>query len=368
MNNQFPLFTLSENTLHKIFSYLTDEEYITMLTLYEKYIPQTISKIRLNETFGNDIIIEEKIKNRGWHYITKNLLQYSKNQSIQHNLTDNRYFIVENNTFIPLTSNQMTHVTHIAEHSFGRHKKLHYVKNYENQSIVVQNHINYFEVSFEANIETDMTYEFAIGLCHSGYDKKKFLGWQKHSIAYHSDDGKLFHESGSGKSYSEKYGKGDTVGCGFDTIRNIVFFTKNGKRLGDVTVEDKILFPAISFGKWKTFTVNFGEQPFVYDVYGFKPIVEEEIKEEEEDEGKNGDESKKVTKLLSLLTDLLRDLGGDNSSSSSSSSSSESDDDDDDDEEEDDDDNNNDSDDESNSSSLDLDELLGYLRDDSDSD
>ena len=325
MNTQteFPLFEVPDYALLQIFSHLTDDEYITMLNLYENQIPETISKIRLHQTFGEDLIIEDKLSNRGWHYITKNLLQYSKNQSIVLNATDNRYLTVENDLYLPIDTNQMPQYTHLAQHPFGKQKRLHLVKNYENNRIVIQSPIHYYEVTFEP-VESDITYEFAIGLCHSGYEKNKMVGWEKHSIGYHSDDGRVFFESGSGSKYGETYGKGDTIGCGFDTAKSVVFYTKNGKRLSDVKVDEKSWFPAISLKKWKAFTINFGEKPFMYDVYGFKPIDPEVEKEEKDKETKvKGNE---IDQLLNLLNGLLRDLGGSSISLSSSSDDDDSDD------------------------------------------
>lgn len=60
----------------------------------------------------------------------------------------------------------------------------------------------------------------------------RFPGWENGSWGYHGDGGQIFKNSGYGQRYcNEKYGKGDTVGCGVDLKRRI-FFTKNGRHLG----------------------------------------------------------------------------------------------------------------------------------------
>uniref|UniRef100_A0A914E916 B30.2/SPRY domain-containing protein n=1 Tax=Acrobeloides nanus TaxID=290746 RepID=A0A914E916_9BILA len=95
-------------------------------------------------------------------------------------------------------------------------------------------------------------------------------GWDYLSYAYHGDDGKLFCSKGYGNTYGPTYTTGDTVGCGINSVTREIFFTKNGKNLGvaNKTVRtDQDLYPIVgirSFGG--LVRVNFGQQPFVYDV------------------------------------------------------------------------------------------------------
>ncbi|XP_014834968.1 PREDICTED: SPRY domain-containing protein 3-like, partial [Poecilia mexicana] len=46
------------------------------------------------------------------------------------------------------------------------------------------------------------------------YPKDKHPGWNKGSIAYHADDGKLFHGSGVGDPFGPRCFEGDIMGCG----------------------------------------------------------------------------------------------------------------------------------------------------------
>ena len=55
--------------------------------------------------------------------------------------------------------------------------------------------------------------------------------WKKHWCGYHSDDGGVHHDGEEIRLY-EISKKGDTVGCGLDDD-GIIFFTKNGIRLGE---------------------------------------------------------------------------------------------------------------------------------------
>ena len=90
-------------------------------------------------------------------------------------------------------------------------------------------------------------------------------GWEKHSIGYHGDDGKLFYEDGAGFEYGPKFGTGDVVGCGID--QKYCFFTKNGEFIGiaNSNMPERSWFPTIGLhSKDERVEVNFGEKPFRY--------------------------------------------------------------------------------------------------------
>ena len=65
-------------------------------------------------------------------------------------------------------------------------------------------------------------------------------GWNGKSCGYHADDGKLYHESGRGRQFGPTCTTGDRMGCGviFDcglgggSVQ--LFFTKNGKQVGQL--------------------------------------------------------------------------------------------------------------------------------------
>ncbi|CAG8649127.1 11777_t:CDS:2, partial [Dentiscutata heterogama] len=86
---------------------------------------------------------------------------------------------------------------------------------------------------------------------------------------YHSDDGNKFHNNGfGGRRYAEVWGKvGDTIGCGYYPDSGIVFFTKNGKFLGNAFTGLKhIWFPTVGADGECKVEVNFGggERNFQY--------------------------------------------------------------------------------------------------------
>ncbi|KAI8784010.1 SPRY domain-containing protein 3-like [Biomphalaria glabrata] len=70
---------------------------------------------------------------------------------------------------------------------------------------------HYFE--FEIVDPGDKCY-VAIGLAKQNYPMRRHPGWNNGSIAYHADDGKLFHGSGLGVHFGPKCSMGDTMGCG----------------------------------------------------------------------------------------------------------------------------------------------------------
>ena len=59
-------------------------------------------------------------------------------------------------------------------------------------------------------------------------------GWDNGSWGYHGDDGKKFADMSTGRAYGPMYGTGDVIGCGTNLQTGDVFFTKNGKHLGDL--------------------------------------------------------------------------------------------------------------------------------------
>jgi len=114
-----------------------------------------------------------------------------------------------------------------------------------------------------------------IGICEEGFPADTFIGWRYdacglESVAYHADDGLKRCSDDFGKNYGPKWDKGDTVGVGLHyTARNeaSVFFTHNGKFLGTAhTVAGKQWFPAVGHSMKFQMKINFGQDPFAFDV------------------------------------------------------------------------------------------------------
>lgn len=69
-------------------------------------------------------------------------------------------------------------------------------------------------------------------------------GWDEHSYGYHSDDGRLFHGSGSrSQAFGPRFVSGDVVGCGVSLLTRRIFFTHNGAFLGTGFVAEPSQLP-----------------------------------------------------------------------------------------------------------------------------
>lgn len=68
----------------------------------------------------------------------------------------------------------------------------------------------------------------AIGLARRDYPKHRHPGWNKGSIAYHADDGKIFVGSGVGDPFGPCCHKGDIMGCGIIFPRDYICNYDNG--------------------------------------------------------------------------------------------------------------------------------------------
>lgn len=81
-------------------------------------------------------------------------------------------------------------------------------------------------------------------------------GWNRNSVGYHADDGKLYHENGMGIAFGPTCTKGDRMGCGIDFNSEDasgyfnVFFTKNDQHVGHLVRMRRPaygLYPLIGF-------------------------------------------------------------------------------------------------------------------------
>ena len=124
--------------------------------------------------------------------------------------------------------------------------------------------VYYFEMKILDGKEND---PIAIGLTTDSFNLKRMPGWDKLTIGYHGDDGKLFYQNQKGYTYGPTYGKGDVVGCGVYLGNNTVFFTKNGRSYGVATkhLPDQEWYPTIGLhGENTKVEVNFGGKQFMY--------------------------------------------------------------------------------------------------------
>ena len=100
---------------------------------------------------------------------------------------------------------------------------------------------SYFEVTI---VDYGRRGWIGVGLAHQTYPLNRMPGWDNDSVAYHCDDGKLFHENGKGTKMACPAQEGDVIGCGTRLnstqevdLNPIVFFTRNGEEIGSKEIE-----------------------------------------------------------------------------------------------------------------------------------
>ncbi|CAB4478399.1 unnamed protein product [Rhizophagus irregularis] len=125
----------------------------------------------------------------------------------------------------------------------------------------------YYEITIFSNPNNDKTI-IAIGFATKNYSINRLPGCDIHSVGFHSDEGKTFHNEGyTGSKYAKKWGEvNDVIGCGYCPITGQIFFTMNGKNLG---IAYASLFynwyPTIgSSNRFCSLNVNFGQKEFKY--------------------------------------------------------------------------------------------------------
>ncbi|RIB26843.1 concanavalin A-like lectin/glucanase domain-containing protein [Gigaspora rosea] len=124
--------------------------------------------------------------------------------------------------------------------------------------------MHYFEVTVKKM--SNQVNTIAIGLSTTPYPYFRLPGYHENSVAYHSDDGRKFHnDSDGGVTYGPTWGKGDTIGCGYRPKNGVVFFTKNGE---DLDVAFRVLqhtwYPSIGTDGSCELEVNFGDSDFKF--------------------------------------------------------------------------------------------------------
>lgn len=160
-------------------------------------------------------------------------------------------------------------------------------------------HCAYFEVTIErpgGDSETPTGGDFgvwpgwqescvAVGLASKRFPLSgRMPGWDAHSYAYHSDDGKRFHSNGIGTNFGPSFGPGDTVGCGINYMPaanthhsvGTIFFTLNGAFVGwafeDVPLWER-WYPCVGLDSPTPVCVNFGASPFRFDLRAFDALL-----------------------------------------------------------------------------------------------
>jgi len=140
------------------------------------------------------------------------------------------------------------------------------------------NDVYYFEVKL-----MDKLYHVnvGIGLSTKPYPFWRFPGRSKHSVGFHTADGrKYLSDPYEGRPYSAVCHEGDVVGCGYRPRTGTVFFTRNGVKLDVAYTGIKMnLFPTVAADGPCTLEVNLGQAGFVLieanvKKWGLAPLLE----------------------------------------------------------------------------------------------
>jgi hypothetical protein len=108
----------------------------------------------------------------------------------------------------------------------------------------------------------------AIGLSIKPTNPFHQIGWNRSSIGYHSDDGKVYistHQNGI--QFGPSFTVNDIIGCGYDLKSQCTFFSLNGNLLGQFKTSHSNAYPAVSaITDWRL-QINFGDSPFQYKAF-----------------------------------------------------------------------------------------------------
>ncbi|KAG7471930.1 hypothetical protein MATL_G00103100 [Megalops atlanticus] len=90
---------------------------------------------------------------------------------------------------------------------------------------------HYFEVEI---VDAGEKCYIALGLARKDYPKNRHPGWSRGSVAYHADDGKVFHGSGVGDPFGPRCFEGDIMGCGIMFPRDYILDSDDDSDSGDL--------------------------------------------------------------------------------------------------------------------------------------
>ncbi|XP_022618947.1 SPRY domain-containing protein 3-like [Seriola dumerili] len=129
---------------------------------------------------------------------------------------------------------------------------------------------HYYEVEI---VDAGEKCYIALGLARRDYPRNRHPGWSRGSVAYHADDGKIFHGSGVGDAFGPRCFKGDIMGCG-------IMFPRDYILDGEGDMDD-----------WERLEVRPGHAGVQNVLY----LNDEEEEEEDGEEAEQGQEGRKVT-------------------------------------------------------------------------
>ncbi|KAI9561190.1 hypothetical protein GHT06_012146 [Daphnia sinensis] len=129
----------------------------------------------------------------------------------------------------------------------------------------------YFEVKV---IDKGIKGSIAIGIGTKKMNLSILPGMQKNSFGYLGNSGGKFWGSEVGKAYGPPFTTNDTIGCGVNLVDRQIFYTKNGKNLGEAFSGSLFdvspvlaLYPTVGLQtKGEVVEANFGQSRFLYNI------------------------------------------------------------------------------------------------------
>ncbi|KAL8793154.1 MAG: hypothetical protein Q9195_004266 [Heterodermia aff. obscurata] len=132
-----------------------------------------------------------------------------------------------------------------------------------NLPIPKQNEVYYWEAKIYDKPESTL---ISIGVTTKPYPLFRLPGWHKSSISYTSPGPRRHNQPFTPTPYGPSYVQGDVIGVGYRPRTGSIFFTRNGKKLDDVThgLKTQNFFPTVGANGPCTVHVNFGQSGFVF--------------------------------------------------------------------------------------------------------
>ncbi|CAM6038727.1 unnamed protein product [Sphagnum compactum] len=131
----------------------------------------------------------------------------------------------------------------------------------------------YFEITIINDVDDGDG--VAIGFTNENFKIDQMPGLELNTYGYHSDDGKLYHNSGKTthndkmtqleRNFDTTFTKGNVVGAGINYLERNVYFVKEKKIVGSIPYNlENTLYPTIGFwGKSVTVDVNFSPKNYL---------------------------------------------------------------------------------------------------------
>ncbi len=146
-----------------------------------------------------------------------------------------------------------------------------------NLPIPRQNETYYFEAKI-FDVPEDADTAISIGLTTKPYPTFRLPGRHRYSLSYDSDGSRRVNRPFPVTPIYPKFYKGDVIGIGYRSRQGTIFFTRNGRRLGESVRGVRYnVFPTIGASGPCTVHVNLGQGGFVFieanvKKWGFAPI------------------------------------------------------------------------------------------------